>query len=171
MTLVQKKWSLQECSRAIASELAMTGQRTINAGSEIAESMKARNQAARELHASLQEAAARLQSETDQRAPLPALLAECSQVWRQEERTLSSSLSDALRQLNEQAHAVSRAVDSMRRCVTSSDAWALRAQAALMEASRTEERLFGTTEECTQLIAEMGAMRTQLEAICAGVGR
>jgi hypothetical protein len=39
MTLVQKKWSLQECSRAIASELAMTGQRTINAGSEIAESM------------------------------------------------------------------------------------------------------------------------------------
>jgi hypothetical protein len=171
MNLVQKKWSLQECSQAIAAELAMTGQRAIDAGSEIAESMKARNQAARDLRTGLQEAATRLQSETDQRAPVPALLAVCTQAWRQEERNLSSRLSAALRQLDEQAHAVSRAVDSMRQCVASSDAWNLRAHAALTEASRSEERLFGTTEECTQLIAEMGEMQAQLEAICAGVGR
>jgi len=171
MTLVQKKWSLQECSQAIAAELAMTGQRAIAAASEIAESMEARNKAARDLRTGLQQAAARLKSETDQRSPLPAVLAACSHAWRQEEQALSASLFTARGQLDAQAHAVSLAVDSMRRCVARSDAWDLLAQAALTEASRSEERLFGTTEECTQLIAEMGAMQAQLEAICAGVGR
>jgi hypothetical protein len=171
MTLDQNKWSLQECSHAIASELAMTGQRAIDAGSEIAESMKARNQVARDLRTGLQEAAARLTSETHHRSPLPTILAACIHAWRQEEQALSVRLSTARGQLDAQAHSVSLAVDLARRCVARSDTWDLLAQAALTEASISEERLFGTTDECTQLIAEMGVMQAELEAICAGVGR
>jgi hypothetical protein len=170
MTQDQERWSLHACSQAIAAELAMTGQRTIAAASEIAESMTARNQAARELRARLQGAVARLKSETDQRAALPALLILSNQAWREEEQTLSRRLSPARGQLEEQVRAVSGAVESMRRCVAKSDAWDLRAQATLNQAASSEERLFRTTEECTQLTAEMGAIQAQLEAICRGVG-
>jgi hypothetical protein len=170
MTQDQERWSLHACSQAIAAELAMTGQRAIDAGSEIAESMKARNQAARNLCARLQEAAARLEAATDQRAPLPALLTACSQAWRQEEQALSRSFSTARGQLDAEAHAVSSAAESMRRCVESADAWDIRAQATLTQAANSEERLYHTTEECTQLTAEMGAIQAQLEAICRGVG-
>jgi hypothetical protein len=170
MTNDQAGWSLQACSQAIAAEIAMTGQRTIAAASEIAESMTARNQAARDLRARLQDAAARLKSETDQRAALPVLLTLSNQAWREEEQALSRRLSPARGQLEEQARAVSSAVDSVRRCVAKSDAWDLRAKATLTQAASSEERLYHTTEECTQLTAEMGAIQAQLEAICRGVG-
>jgi hypothetical protein len=171
MTNHQKRWSLQENSEAIAAELARTGQRAIDAASEIAESMKARNQAAQHLCQCLKDAAARLKSETEPRAPLPALLAKYISAWRQEEQRLSASLSTAHQQHDARARAASDAVDSVRRFLANSDAWDIRAQETLTQASRTEERLFLTSEECTQLITEMGVMQAQLEAICQGVGR
>jgi hypothetical protein len=171
MTNAQEKWSLQVCSQAIAAELERTGQRAIAAAREIAKSTEARNQAARELDASLQVAVVRLQSETNQRAPLPALLSACSRAWREEEQTHSSALSTARAQLDAQSRAVSHAVNSIQRCVANSDAWDFRAQAMLTQASSTEEQLFRVTEECSQLTMAMGAIQAELLAICQGVGR
>jgi hypothetical protein len=171
MTNHQKRWSLQENSKAIATELAITGQRAIDAALEIADSMKARNQAAQNLCACMKEAAARLKSETEERAPLPTLLAECIPAWRQEEQSLLIGLSTAKEQHDARARSVSEAVDSMRRFFANSDAWELRAQVTLTQAASTEERILLTSEECTQLITEMGLVQAQLEAICQGVGR
>jgi hypothetical protein len=80
-------------------------------------------------------------------------------------------LSTAKEQHDARARSVSEAVDSMRRFFANSDAWELRAQVTLTQAASTEERILLTSEECTQLITEMGLVQAQLEAICQGVGR
>jgi hypothetical protein len=149
----------------------MTGQHAIDAASVIAESMKVSNQAARDLCARLNDAAARLESETDRRAPLPELLVACSQDWRNEEQSLTSHLSTVQGQLDAQARSVSDAVGSMRECLANTDACDLRAQAMLTQAASTEERLSRTTEECTQLCAGMIFIQAQLEDICEEIGR